>query len=112
MKQLTLFGDDVIEQKSSSITSVIEPKKYIHPNFNGITKPVLGTYKAKQETYYRVSYKEGTRTKHIHVPGGNIRSDLVQYRAQKIQGMIDRGNSVSKIITLINSYKGKKNHKI
>lgn len=112
MRQLTLFPDAVIEQKSSSITGVIEPKTPIHQNFHKNTKPVLGTYEAKKETYYRVSYREGTRTKHIHVPGGNIRSDLVNYRAQKIQAMIDRGASIAKIQSLIKSYSGKKNHKI
>lgn len=112
MRQLSLFPDTVIEQKSSSITPVSEPKKPIHQYFHKNTKPVLGTYEVKRSTYYRVSYRDGTRTKHIHVPGGNIRSDLVNYRAQKIQAMIDRGASISKIRSLIKSYSGKKNHKI
>ena len=115
-QQLSLFPDEraVSDRKTVSLTNVSDAKTLTNKYFQKNTKPYIGTYSPARRNaeYYRFSYRDGDTVKHIHIPGGNSASSLVQYRAQKIQGMIDRGNSVSKIITLINSYKGKNNHKI
>ena len=111
--QLSLFPD-VSEPEKRSLTSVSEPKIQANQYFQKNTQPVLNTYSPskKRSVYYRLSYRSGTKTKHIHIPGGNINCKLVQYRVRRIQSMIDHGVSLTTIITVILGYKGKNNHKI
>lgn len=113
MQQLSLFESSSIEQKSSSILSSIGKNSFTHPNYSKTHKPTLNTYHSKGQLYYRVSfYDELGKKKHIHVPGGNVHSKLVQFRATKIEAKINRGETIRQIASLIKSYRGKKNHKI
>lgn len=108
--QLSLFPDEGndSEQKSVSLANDSERQMQSHQYFHKNTLPVLNIYSPgkRKGTYYRLSYREGSRMKHIHIPGGNTSSDLVQYRVKKLQGLIDRGTSLNKIISAINSYRG------
>ena len=109
-KQLTLFPNEgtVSDTNSLSLTNVIDAKNPTNQYFHKNTKPHIGTYSParRKANYYRFSYRDGEKIKHIHIPGGNSSAPLVQYRVQKIQGMIDQGLPLTKILTLISSYKG------
>lgn len=115
-KQFSLFPDEgiVSDSNSVSLANVSDTKPLAHQYFQKNTKPYISTYSpaGRQTNYYRFSYRDGKTVKHIHIPGGNSASDLVQYRVKRIQGLIDRGLPISKISKLIVSYKGKNNHKI
>lgn len=50
-----------------------------------------GRDRASSPQYYRLSWKEGTRTRHRHIPGGNIKSARAQQRAAKIQQLLSVG---------------------
>ena len=91
-----------------SLSDDSDAKTSTHQNFQKNTQPVVNTYSPgrRNVNYYRLSYRAGTKMKHIHIPGGNADSKLIGFRVRKIQGMIERGITLSKIITLINSYKG------
>ena len=105
--QLSLFTDDN-PRKILSLTPVSDAKKSANQYFQKNTQPVVNTYcpGKRNVKYYRLSYRLGTKTKHLHIPGGNINCKLVQWRAKKIQTMIDNGVSLTTIITVIINYKG------
>ena len=104
--QLSLFTEDN-PRKILSLATASDTKKSANHNFQKNTQPTINTYcpGKRNVKYYRLSYRSGTKTKHIHIPGGNINSKLVQWRARKIQGMIDHGVSLTTIITVILNYK-------
>ncbi len=52
--------------------------------------------------YYRLSYRiSKRRIKHIHICGGSIISELAQFRAKKLQAMIDRGAELEEVIAAV-----------
>jgi hypothetical protein len=68
--------------------------------------PTLGTYSPNgvKQKYYRLSYKNGARVKHIHVCGGSVTNPLALYRAGKIRQLINRGADRDEIIALVKSF--------
>ena len=62
-----------------------------------------GRRKAK---YYRLSYFQDGKAKHLHIPGGNTLAKLAQYRAGKLQELIDRGAELGEIIAAVETYRG------
>ncbi len=70
----------------------------------------LSTYKPKGKArgsyfYYRYSYRDGQRIKHIHIPGGKTNSEVVQERVKKLREAIARGMNPLEIKSLIASFK-------
>lgn len=69
----------------------------------------VNVYKAKgtargDRKYFRYSYKEGGKTKHVHIGGGNINCAVAQIRAQKVREAIAEGKSPQAIIALIRQF--------
>ena len=58
--------------------------------------------------YYRLSWNQGNKKKHIHIPGGNVNSQLAQYRAKKLQQMCARGAELGELIAAVKTYRGGK----
>lgn len=62
---------------------------------------------AKRKTeYFRLSYRIGLKTKHIHIRGGNINNPVATSRAKQLQLMIDRNADLSELLNEISSFKG------
>jgi len=62
-------------------------------------------YSGRRATkYYRLSYRLGRKIKHIHIRGGNTRSQLATYRAGKIQELIDRGAELAEVIAAVKTF--------
>ncbi|MEL6580038.1 MAG: hypothetical protein AAFQ14_09815 [Cyanobacteria bacterium J06621_12] len=49
----------------------------------------------------------GTRTRHIHIPGGSTKASLAQYRAKKLLKMISRGAELEELVSAIADWKKK-----
>lgn len=60
----------------------------------------------RKSEYYRLSYFHNGKTKHLHIPGGNTLAKLAQYRAGKLQELIDRGADLEEIIAAVETYRG------
>ena len=120
LKQLTIYG---VEGKESSITESVsdtqpcsitksvsehQPKALLRFLNRALTngKGGVGIYQPgkRQAQYFRFSYRDGTRTKHRHIPGGNIYSPLALERAKKIQDMADRKVSIVDILDTISNF--------
>ena len=70
--------------------------------------PFIETYNPSRRTkqYFRISWREGKKMRHEHIPGGNINAPLAQYRAKKLQTMCDRGAELAEIIAAVETYRG------
>lgn len=109
-KQLSLFP--VSENKSSSLTPSVSDKQIQAINrfcAHGKSDPVasVNTYSPgrQRQRYYRISYREGRKIKHLHIPGGSTSSALAQHRAQKLTGLIERGAELSEILAMVKDFK-------
>ena len=113
-QQLTLSLSDIEAENSSISTSDIEPKMQALQRFLGSparnTECSVNQYESSKcdRRYFRLSWRVGTKMKHIHIPGGSTLSELAQYRAGKLQEMIDRGAELAELIAAIQMYRGKK----
>ncbi|ELS04820.1 hypothetical protein Xen7305DRAFT_00045560 [Xenococcus sp. PCC 7305] len=58
----------------------------------------------RKVTYFRFSYRDGSRVRHKHIRGGNTSSQLGQANAQKIRDMIARGYSLADILQKISQF--------
>ena len=56
--------------------------------------------------YYRLVYRRGQRLIRIHIPGGSTISELAQYRAGKLQELIDRGAELAEVLAMVQMFKG------
>ena len=112
-KQLSLF-DGVSDQSCSLTDSVSERKRQAIERFlrsGSKNEPVacVNEYSPgkRKLRYYRLSYRIDNKVKHIHIPGGSTISELAQYRATKLQELIDRGAELAEVLAMVNMFKGR-----
>ena len=58
----------------------------------------------RKQKYYRLSWRERKKMKHLHVPGGNVNAILAQYRAGKLRQLINRGADLDEVIAQVKTY--------
>lgn len=118
LEQLNIQGVDakscsltkpVSDTKSPSITKPVSDTKSLLRFLNSgreNLKGGIGTYQpgGRKARYFRFSYRDGNRTKHCHIPGGNIYSSLALERAMEIQQMADTGVSIENILGIIDNF--------
>ena len=70
--------------------------------------PHIETYNPgrRNTKYYRLTYRLGKKVKRIHIKGGSTLSELANYRAKKLQAMIDRGAELAEIIAQLKTFNG------
>ncbi len=107
MKQLKLD----IDCETESITeSVIDQKRAIIQRYldRAATEAQCSVNEYQKsrskKKYFRLSWREGKKTKHLHVPGGNVNAILAQYRARKLRELIDRGAKLEEVIAAVQTY--------
>jgi hypothetical protein len=111
-EQLTIY--DVISDNGdpSLMDSISERKHAAIARFldSGEHQPIacINSYSPgrRNKKYYRLSYFQNRKTKHIHVPGGNVNSQLANYRAGKLQEMINRGAELDELLAALVTYRG------
>ena len=54
--------------------------------------------------YFRFSYRDGKRMRHLHIPGGNTRSPQAIERAKRVMAFIDQGATPSQVRSLIEGW--------
>ncbi|WP_009631033.1 hypothetical protein [Synechocystis sp. PCC 7509] len=67
-----------------------------------------GTAKSFNQ-YFRFSYRDGKRMRHLHIPGGNTRSPEAIERAKRVRAFVDEGATPSQVRSLIEGWQTKKN---
>lgn len=95
------IANNAIEQK------IIAIQKYLGHIAKDNDCYINTYYPGKRDTiYFRLSYRQGCKMKHHHIPGGNINSDLAQYRVKRLQEMIDRGAELGEVLAALSTYRG------
>lgn len=113
-EQLSLFDNQTVSESDqpSLTTSVSEGKRQaIQRYLTGSAKETeacVNSYSpgGSKAKYYRLSYRIGNKVKHLHIPGGNIRSNLALCRADKLRNLIDRGADLQEIIAMVYDFRG------
>lgn len=57
----------------------------------------------KEHLYYRYAWREGKKTRHKHIPGGDVSSELAQKNSALVKKAIAQGSTVDEILQLIES---------
>ena len=116
-KQLTIF-DAVGDKGSVSPTNQLGDTKkqaierYLArgqtPKLKPAIEPAISIKEyspnGRKTKYFRLDYRIGKKVKSIHIPGGNIRAKLAQYRAKELQAMIDRGAALGEILAAVETF--------
>jgi hypothetical protein len=58
---------------------------------------------ARGGEYYRLSYKEGGRVRHIHIRGGNTDSPIAQAKVAEVRSLLASGVPPAKVAALLRS---------
>lgn len=114
-KQLALFEtvSDTDTKKVSLTESVSERQSAAIARFLGSSHQTIAcitTYSPgrRKKEYYRLSFRLGRRIKHVHIRGGNANSELVLYRVEVLQAMIDRGAEIEELLAQLSTFNGVK----
>ena len=75
-----------------------------------ISEAAISCYKPRGEArggfqYFRFSYREGKRMRHVHIPGGNIHSQNAVAHRNIVRAMIKCGDSVEEILEQIEEWR-------
>lgn len=93
--------DIVSEHKQAAIQRFLD---------RGEKEPIacVNTYSPgkRNSEYYRLSYRQGRKVKHIHIRGGSTIAELATYRAQKLQALINRGAELPEVLAAVRTFNG------
>lgn len=113
-EQLSLFPT-AIENRSASIApTAIERAKLKEQAIQRFLDtgdreniPHVNMYQVKgsKNRYYRLSYRQRGKMKHLHISGGNVLSRLAQCRAKKLEQLIDRGGDLDEAIAMVQDFR-------
>jgi len=57
---------------------------------------------ARSGQYFRFSYRDGSKMRHIHIRGGNTDSPIAQAKVREVRSLLAAGVSPAEIATLLN----------
>ncbi|MGK7885166.1 MAG: hypothetical protein AB4057_11150 [Crocosphaera sp.] len=86
-----------------------EEDKKLFCNKNNLSELAVTEYQPRgtsggENKYYRFSYREGRRVKHIHIKGGNITNPLAIKRRDLVKAWIREDIELEKIIKWIKEW--------
>ncbi len=55
--------------------------------------------------YFRFSYRDGSKVRHVHIVGGNTRSPIAQAKVQEVRSLLAAGVPAAEIASLIKEKK-------
>jgi hypothetical protein len=90
-----------------SVTSVEPAVTESNPPVEGeyLALNAVSTYRprgtARGGEYYRLSYKEGSRVKHVHIRGGNTDSPIAQAKVAEVRSLLAKGIPSAQIATML-----------
>jgi hypothetical protein len=76
-------------------------------NYDSVSSKAISTYRprgtARSGEYFRFSYRDGSRMRHIHVRGGNTDSPIAQAKVQEVRSLLAAGIPPRQIATMLKS---------
>jgi hypothetical protein len=93
-------ADDSVTPVESAVTesNSLGDGEYLALNAVSTYRP-RGT--ARGGEYYRLSYKEGSRVRHVHIRGGNTDSPIAQAKVAEVRSLLAAGVSPAEIANLL-----------
>ena len=80
-------------------------------NYDSVSSKAISTYRprgtARSGEYFRFSYRDGSRMRHIHIRGGDTDSPIAQAKVQELRSLLAAGISRAEIATMIRNSGGK-----
>jgi hypothetical protein len=100
---------EVVIESLNIVVEVVIESKSLNPEIDSITTNpcgAIGKYHARGNTrgnpkYWRFSYRDGRRVRHVHIPGGNCTNPVAVARADLVRHAIANGRSAPEILELI-----------
>jgi hypothetical protein len=93
-------ADDSVSSKAQ----VADTESIASPADDSVSK-AISTYRprgtARGGEYFRVSYRDGTRMRHIHLSGGKTDSPIAQAKVQKVRSLLAAGVPIIEIAELL-----------
>ena len=91
-------ADDSVTPVEPAVTESKSPAEGEYLALNAVsTYRPRGTARGGQ--YYRLSYKENGRVKHVHIRGGNTDSPIAQAKVAEVRSLLSAGVSPQEIAT-------------
>jgi hypothetical protein len=98
----------------STLPSAVDSVTPVEPAVTESNSPVrddylaltaVSTYRprgtARGGEYYRLSYKDGRRVRHVHIRGGNTDSPIAQAKVQEVRSLLAAGVSPAEIAAML-----------
>jgi hypothetical protein len=98
----------------STLLSAVDSVTPVEPAVTESNSPVrddylaltaVSTYRprgtARGGEYYRLSYKDGRRVRHVHIRGGNTDSPIAQAKVQEVRSLLAAGVSPAEIAAML-----------
>jgi hypothetical protein len=94
-------ADDSVTPVEPAVTESKIPVEGEYLALNAIsTYRPRGTARGGDE-YYRLSYKEGGRVKHVHIRGGNTDSPIAQAKVEEVRSLLAAGVAPAEIAKML-----------
>jgi hypothetical protein len=75
-------------------------------NYDSVSSRAISTYRprgtASSGEYFRFSYRDGSRMRHIHIRGGNTDSPIAQAKVQEVRSLLAAGIKPQEIAARLN----------
>jgi hypothetical protein len=72
---------------------------------DSVTTKAISTYRprgtARGGEYYRFSYRDGSRVKHIHICGGNTDSPIAQAKVAEVRSLLAAGANTAEVVEML-----------
>lgn len=92
-----------LDPKTVSNSSSLTREDVSEPSPVNIYSPA-----GKETQYFRYTYRQGSRVKHRHIPGGNTTNPLARARAEIVREAVKLGYSTEQILWMIGQWPNKK----
>ncbi|MCC3626840.1 MULTISPECIES: hypothetical protein [unclassified Microcoleus] len=96
---------EVDTESNSPNDSVSEAIAPVAPNDSVSGCKAISTYRprgtARSGEYFRFSYRDGSRMRHIHIRGGNTDSPIAQARVEEVRSLLAAGAKSAEIVEML-----------
>jgi hypothetical protein len=79
-------------------------------NDDSVPSKAISTYRprgtARSGEYFRFSYRDGSRMRHIHIRGGNTDSPIAQAKVAEVRSLLAAGISPAEIAAMLRNSDG------
>ncbi len=94
--------ESVSESSPESVSESPKPKPFSIHTYYPAGKARGGS------CYYRLTYRDGKRVRHIHIPGGAKGNALVEKRIAELLTLLEQGKPLAEALSLVHTWKGRK----